>query len=173
MRANTKGSKLVEVKEGDCYISFDHGDQINLRILPEISDSKSVNYANENALGRTSPFSMFANGELRSIGWTCHFIIEKEEDAEENLIYLRMLQSACYPENNEGHPPPMCYLKCGTLLSADPLCAVLKSYSVKFDTSVPWHEETMLPYKFSVDLQFDIVYNLNDIPIMSDILGDY
>lgn len=173
MRANTPGSKLNSLSYSEeCYIKVDDV-EIEMKILPEISDGKSVNYANENAIGRTSPYSIFANGELRSIGWTCHFIIEKEGDAEENLQDLRRLQSACYPTTQEGHPPPICHLKCGQILSKDELCAVLKSYSIKYDTNVPWHQETMLPYKFSVDLQFDVVYNLSDIPISSDILDDF
>lgn len=171
MKATNEGSELLLVAD-ECYIDIE-GLIIDMDILPDISDSKSVNYSNENAIGRSSPFSIFANGELRTISWTCHFVIQKEGDPEKYLEYIRAIQSACYPTTQTGHPPPLCRLICGKLLSGtEPVCCVLKNYSIKYDTNVPWHEETMIPYKMDIDLQFDVVYEQADIPISSDILSD-
>jgi hypothetical protein len=52
------------------------------------------------------------------------------------------------------------------------LCAVMKSYSVKFDTSVPWDEINFMPYKLDVDMQFDVIYDQSDLPGAETILTD-
>jgi hypothetical protein len=169
MKATIPGGDLNPVS--GCYIEVGP-ELIPMGILPDISDTKSVNYANENAIGRTAPFTLFANGELRSVSWTCHFIVKKKSDIQKYLGYIRTLQSACYPENQEGHPPPICRLQCGKILSAESLCAVLKRYSIKFDTNVPWDETDLIPYKLDIDLDFDIVYDQSALPIASDIMGD-
>ena len=90
------------------------------------------------------------------------------------------MQSAVYPRDSYGSPPPLCKLKCGDLLASNEteVCAVLRSYSVKYDTSVPWFTEQenpqlaarLVPYKIDVDLQFDVVYNQTSLPTSSKIL---
>jgi len=170
MKATIPGGNLVELD--DCYISVD-GVAVIMDILPDISDSKSANYANENAIGRTAPFVVFSNGELRTISWTCHFIVKKDGDIEKYMGYIRALQSAVYPQNEIGYPPPICRLYCGNLLSTNELCAVLKSYTIKFDTTVPWDEDSKIPYKLDIDLQFDVVYNQTELPVSNNILKDF
>ena len=49
---------------------------------------------------------------------------------------------------------------------------MLKSYDIKYDTSVPWDEETFLPYKFDLSLTFDIIYNQSSLPNADLILQD-
>lgn len=168
-RATILGGDLNDID--DCYIDVDSA-RIPMTILPDISDGKSANYTNENSLGRTTPFIVFANGELRTISWTCHWIIKKSDDPDLYLGYIRRLQSAVYPTDQVGHPPPLCKIKCGKILSSGELCCVLKSYSIKFDTSVPWDESILIPYKLDIDLQFDVVYDQSNLPIASTILED-
>lgn len=168
-RATILGGDLNEID--DCYIDIENR-IIPMTILPDISDSKSANYTNENSLGRTTPFVVFANGELRTISWTCHWVIKKSDDPDLYLGYIRTLQSAVYPTDQVGHPPPLCKIKCGKILSSGELCCVLKSYSIKFDTSVPWDESILIPYKLDIDLQFDVIYDQSNLPIASTILGD-
>jgi hypothetical protein len=102
--------------------------------------------------------------------------------------YIRAVQAAVYPfdskDSNLGGnvagnggapyaPPPVCKLQCGDLLSkVGPINAVLKSYSIKFDPSVPWDEKTYLPYKFDLDLSFDVIYNQSDLPGANRIFND-
>jgi hypothetical protein len=169
-KATIPGGDLNDIPN-ECFIRVEDF-EIPMTILPDISDGKSANYTNENSLGRTAPFTVFANGELRTVSWTCHWVIKKSEDPNQYLEYIRALQSAVYPTNQVGHPPPLCKIKCGKLLSNEELCCVLKNYSIKFDTSVPWDEETLLPYKLDIDLQFDVVYDQSNLPIASTILGD-
>jgi hypothetical protein len=176
MKATLTGGDLTTIF--DCYIQI--GDKIiDMKILPDISDSKSVSYPDENAIGRSMPFKSFQNSENRSISWTAHFVVAKFGDSDTILENLRAIESATYPrkgnESTPYSPPPICRLKCGSLLSHEkPLCAVMKSYSVKFDTSVPWDtlNGSFLPYKLDVDMQFDVVYNQSDLPGSELILRD-
>lgn len=153
------------------------GGKVTMKILPDISDSKSASYADESAIGRTMPFKTYQYSENRTIGWTAHFVVERKEDIKEIFANLRLLESCVYPENltlggATYRPPPICQLRCGGLLGpAGPaIYAVMKSYSVKFDTSVPWDQDTFMPFKLDVDMQFDVVYNQTELPGSSQIL---
>ena len=170
MKATVNG-KLRNIP--NCYIKI-QGKEIPMNILPDISDGKSAVYNDEPVIGRSFPMKTYSHSDNRSINCTAYFMSTSEDDIENNLMYLRLIESAVYPRDKDFQPyapPPVCALKCGSLL--DPvmgkikpqdMCAVLKSYSVKFPTDVAWHEETNLPYKFSVDMQFDIVYESSSLP---------
>ncbi len=166
--------KNKEEKDCLCWIKI-HEIQIDMDILPDISDSKSANYANETGIGKASPYNIYSYSEVRSIGWTCHFVIqsiknENSKSAEKIMSNIRLLQSACYPQDDNGYPPPICTLRCGDLLSNEEegICAILRSYTVKYDTSVPWNTHTdegvFLPYKVDIDLTFDVAYNALNLP---------
>jgi len=155
------------------------GRKVVMKILPDITDSKSASYADESAIGRTMPFKTYQYSENRTIGWTAHFVVERAEDVREIFENLRVLESCVYPENLSlgdatYRPPPICQLRCGLLLgsASTPVYAVMKSYSVKFDTSVPWDQDTFMPFKLDVDMQFDVVYNQTELPGSSQILND-
>lgn len=180
MKATLPSGVLVPLQ--NCYIDIPVLDsRITMNILPDISDSKSASYPDESAIGRSTPFKSFQNSDNRTVSWTAHFMVCKEGDQETIMDYLRLIEACTYPltqEDNTGGapyaPPPICKLRCGELLSSmdgDDLCAVLKSYSVKFDTSVPWDEETYVPYKMDVDMQFEIVYDQSNLPGAEQIVG--
>ena len=150
---------------------------IYMNTLPDISDSKSASYADESAIGRTMPFKTYQYSENRTVSWTAHFVVNQKSDIDTIFGYLRLLESCVYPESPSDNgapyrPPPICSLRCGGLLSGSgsPLYAVMKSYSVKFDTSVPWDQESFMPFKLDVDMQFDVVYNQTELPGSSMIL---
>lgn len=159
----------------DCYIAcYDLGFQINMKILPDLSDSKSANYADETAIGRSFPIKNYSYSENRSISWTIHMMVCKEGDQEDMMIDLRNLEACVYPTNDETPyaPPPICHIRCGDLLAKDKeLCCVLRSYSVKFPTDVAWDEIGYIPYKLDVDLTFEVVYNSTELPYASDIVA--
>ena len=46
----------------------------------------------------------------------------------------------------------------------------MKSYNIKYDTSVPWDEDTMLPYKFDIDMQFEVIYDQSELPNSKNII---
>ena len=166
-----------------CYIDIDDlGVTIPMYILPDISDSKSVSYPDENGIGRSMPFKSFQNSENRTISWTAHFIITNNNasgggvSADDLVTWLRAIEACADPQDQNTNgapyaPPPICKLQCGRLLSEEKeICAVLKNYSVKFDTTVPWDQQSFMPYKLDIDMQFDVVYNQSDLPGASQIM---
>ena len=174
----------------DCYISIprfknpEYYDPylrdtslIPMRIIPDISDSKGAQYSDEPIFGRSSPMKTYSHSENRTISWSATFIVCRELDPLINLSYLRAIQSAVYPRvENIGSapyaPPPVCFLSCGKLLDDDSgVCAVLRSYTVKYPTDVAWDEATKIPYKFSVDMSWDVVYKSDNLPGQNKILG--
>lgn len=176
MKATLPSGDLVPIE--NCYIDIRELDtKIVMQITPDISDSKSASYPDENAIGRSMPFKSYQASENRSISWTAHFQVCKTGDQEKIIGWLRAIEACTYPrmEGTGGapySPPPICHLKCGELLGNKELCAVLKSYSVKFDTSVPWDEISYIPYKLDVDMQFDVVYNQSTLPGANQIMRD-
>jgi hypothetical protein len=174
MRATLADGQLISIP--NCYVHIstpDGGTDILMQSLPDISDGKSATYADESAIGRSTPFKTFSNSDNRAISWTAHYIVTKKSDIKLFFSYIRAIQSAVYPfDNRDGTtggapyaPPPICQIECGKLLSnSGPLNAIMKNYSIKFDTSVPWDEETLLPYKFDIDMTFDVIFNQSNLP---------
>lgn len=145
--------------------------------LPDISDKKSAKYNDETAIGRTAPFKVYANSENRTISVDCHFYVQEQSGPQsaqaikETLYWLEAHVYPKKPENGTYSPPPMMEIKCFSLLSEDPLCVVLNSYNVKFDPQVPWDEDTGIPYKLDVTLDFEVVYQSSDMPYAEDIVA--
>lgn len=168
----------------NCYIVIpEFGIKIFMTNLPEISDSKSATYPDEQGMGRSTPFKSYQSSENRTISWKATFYIQKRaadgspNNANTILAYLRALEACTYPREATSVspylPPPICKLRCGQLLARnEEISAVMKQYSVSFDTQVPWDEETYLPYKLTVDLSFDVVYDQFLLPGAEKILND-
>lgn len=150
-----------------CRIITPYG-TIRLKILPEISDSKTANYQNETVAGRSSPVTTYSHSEPRTISSELTFMVTKCQDICDNLTYLRLIESLVYPNDGVGMlpytPPPVCKFICGKLLGDGGVCVILKSYSVKFPTDVAWDVETYLPYRFTVSCQWEVVYACRDLP---------
>jgi hypothetical protein len=140
-----------------------------LKVLPDITDTKSASYNDETVIGRSSPLKTYAQSDNRSITMQIHMVVSEPNDIEYNLVALRAIQSATYPQIGENGapfvPPPVCRMKCGRLLSAgSELCVILKNYSVKFPTEVAWDEATFVPFKFDIETSWDVVYKSADLP---------
>lgn len=150
--------------------------------LPDVSDSKTAMYNPEPIIGRSVPLYTYSHSGDRTINLQIHFFVIEPGDADKNLLSLRVLQSAVYPrEDSSGTypylPPPVCRLKCGSLLTSDQshLCVIMQSYNVKFPTEVAWHESntglsTFCPYRFDVDTTWLVVYSSEDLPFQSRIV---
>lgn len=163
---------------GDCYLIIPCEDakgceggefKLTFNNLPEISDSKSVSYADEIVIGRASPLKTYSQSDNRTIGLTIHLLVTHPNDVTYNLNALRAIQSAAYPREGANGapfiPPPICRLKCGSLLSVSgELCLVLKQYDVKFPVEVAWDETTFVPFKFDITTTWDVVYKSADLP---------
>jgi len=174
MKATLPNGALKPIS--NCYINVDNLKQIEMKILPDISDSKSASYADETAIGRSFPIKNYSYSENRTISWTVHFMVCEEGDQAIIMDNLRLFESCVYPTQEKAPyaPPPICRIRCGHLLSRDgELCCVLKSYSVKFPTEVAWEElgNMYLPYKLDVDLQFEVIYDSKCLPYASDIVA--
>jgi hypothetical protein len=178
--ATNSSGELQELKQ--CYIKVPGFGEVILKVLPELSDSKGAAYNDEPILGRTFPLKTFSHGENRTISMNCTFIVTAKKDILENLNYLKALESAVYPRNDKNgvnpfKPPPVCEIKCGSLLASNkdgtglPLCAVLKNYSISYPPDVPWDQDYYLPYKFTVNLQWEVVYKTEDLPGQEQILN--
>jgi hypothetical protein len=165
MRA-TNGGLLAPLS--DCEIVIPGAGIIHPRILPELSDQKGANYVDEPVMGRSSPPQIYSYSEKRVFGITLHFFAETSKQSLENLKELRWIQSALYPRSDSGSapfaPPPICTIKCGRIFADAPLCVILKNYSVKYPTDVPWDETTYLPIKFDVDTSWEVVYKVTSLP---------
>ena len=161
-----------------CYIVTPDG-TINLKIVPEITDSKSANYQNESIIGRSNPVTNYAYSEPRTISTELTFMITTCQDITDNLTYLRLIESLVYPGAGNGGapylPPSVCKIKCGKLLGDDGVCVVLKSYSVRFASDVAWDAATYLPYKFTVSCQWEVVHACSQLPTncMIRVAGNY
>lgn len=153
----------------NCYIDIPGFRKVIMDNLPDISDGKSASYTPTTIIGRSTPLTTYSHSDTRNISWAMHLFVKSAEDINANLEILRVLESCTYPRNNGGpgpySPPVICKIKCGDLLSVgSPLCAVLKSYSVKFPTDVAWDSDKLTPYKIDLDLSFEVVYSSNDLP---------
>lgn len=176
MKATQKG-KLQVLPDAYITIPVSGGSSytVKLRSLPEISDSKQSVYNNEPIIGRSIPLYTFSHSGDRQIHMQLHFYVTEVPDIDRNLNDMRAIQSALYPSPGENgapvQPPPICTIRCGQLLAKyDPLCVVLQSYSLKFDASVTWDEDTYCPYKFDMDTSWLVVYTSSDLPFQSRIV---
>jgi hypothetical protein len=147
--------------------------------LPDISDSKTVDYHSENIPGRSSPMKIFHASNDRTIQITLHCTVVMQSDILKYLTWKRALESCLYPTNAEDGmapfgPPKVCKIQCGLFLAQAtsgknsqpaPVCAILKSCSTKAGTDVAWDEATYLPWKFSIDTSWDVVYASTQLPV--------
>jgi hypothetical protein len=158
----------------DCYVNVPGYGQIKMHSLPDISDSKSAIYHDEVVMGRALPLKTYSHSDNRNISLQLHFFVRKQSDILTNLGALQALESAVYPREGQANapyvPPPICKIKCGSLLAKNELCVVLKNYSVRFPTDVAWDLNTLIPYKFDVDTNWEVVYVTSDLPGQSRIL---
>lgn len=174
--ATLKGGALVPIR--GCYVVIpcegcERGKSefvLTFKVLPDISETKSVSYNDETVIGRASPLKTYSQSDNRTVSMQIHMVVSSESDIEDNLKALRAIQSAAYPRTGGKSgapfvPPPICRMKCGRLLSeGKELCVILKSYSVKFPTEVAWDEQTFVPFKFDIDTSWDVVYKSADLP---------
>ncbi len=172
-KATIKSAKLNPIN--NCFINIPGFGQIIFDNLPEITDSKSVSYNDEPLIGRSQPLKTYSHSDNRVISMTLHFIATGQTDILSNLEKLRAIESASYPkyETTSGapyEPPVVCIIKCGRLLDDNPLCVVLKNYSIKFPTDVAWDAETLLPYKFDVETTWETVFSSSALPGQENIL---
>lgn len=170
MKATENGS-LKEIK--DCYVEI-KGSKIYMNSLPDLSDSKSAVFNDETAIGRSTPIKTFAHSDARQISLTIHMYGSDLDEIDANISHLANIESAVYPQKefDPFSPPPICKIKCGRTLTpgydatGEPLCVILKSYSIKFPREVVWVDVYggLFPVQFDVDTTWEVVYASSDLP---------
>lgn len=161
---------------GKCEIQTACG-CITLKILPDITDSKSATYVNDPAPGRSTPMTTYAYSDPRTISTELHFMTTVQEDIQDNIKAIRIIQNLLLPGPSTGiapfTPPPVARFICGVLMDGtDGLCVVLKNYSIRYPTDVAWDIATFLPYKFSISCQWEVVYACSKLPTNKCVAGD-
>jgi len=146
---------------------------IELKILPEVTDTKKASYADTSIIGRSNPIKTYSHSDNRIVTVRLHFLSIKWTDLEENRSNLWAIQSAVYPrEGTPYKPPPVCKLRFGSLLGGPvgggtptgtdgTVCAVLENYSVSYPTNVAWvpiDTRNMYPVYFQVNTSWHVVY---------------
>lgn len=177
MKATNSTGALLPIP--NCTINIPGCRTIELNALPDVSDTKEAQYNDEPIIGRAFPLKTFSHSENRVINMTLHFFILNPADVTLRMDNLRAIQSATYPRdgvsgNTPFIPPPVCQLQCGRLLGDRPVCAVLRSYSVKYPIDVVWteYEGAYLPIKFDIDTQWQVVYRSDRLPGQQNIYED-
>jgi hypothetical protein len=147
------------------------GHTINLRILPEISDTKKATYADQTIIGRSFPIKTYSHSDNRVITMKLHFLVVKKSDIQKNIDDLRAIESATYPRKGDPYlPPPVCKINCGKMLGEQALCVVLENYNVSFPTNVAWDKDTLCPYYFQVSTTWHVVYSSSSLPNQDKIM---
>ena len=145
--ATSSGGQLKTLND-NCWVSIPNYGKIQLKILPEISDSKKATYADTIVIGRSTPIKTY--------------LVVQQSDIQTNIKYLWAIESAVYPRlgqnSNPYTPPPVCQIQCGQMLGDAPLCVILDNYNVSFPTNVAWDKDTLLPYYFEVTTSWHVVY---------------
>jgi hypothetical protein len=167
---------------GECKIVTPCG-TICLKILPDITDSKTAQYVNEPIPGRSTPLISYAYSDPRTISTELHFMITKFSDIQENMRNLRIIQNLVYPGASAAAapftPPPVVKFVCGSLMDGGPasagggVCLVLKSYSVRYDPGVAWDPTTFLPYRFTISCSWEVVYSCINLPSNRCVAGGF
>ncbi len=161
--------QYTELGGGKCEIQTPCG-CITLKILPDITDSKSATYVSDPAPGRSSPMLTYAYSDARMINTELHFMITVFEDIEENLKNIRIIQNLVLPGGPSGiapfTPPPVVRFICGSLMDGpEGLCLILKNYSIRYPTEVAWDYVTFIPYRFSISCSWEVVYPCEKLPV--------
>lgn len=168
MRGTNSNGGLAVIP--NCSVIIPGAKTITFNALPELSGAKNAVYNDEPIIGRATPLKTYSHSDNRAINLTFHFFVIEPADINARLSDMRALDSATYPRIDSSGapfiPPPVCQLQFGRLLGDNPVCAVLKSYSVKWPTDVVWLEDNgiYLPMKFDVDTQWDAVYRSDQLP---------
>jgi hypothetical protein len=165
----------VMVPIDNCTVTIPGVGTLKPRILPDITDTKSATYNDEPVIGRSFPIKTYAHSDNRSISMIWHIVIVNAATLTEAIRQLSAFQSCVYPRTTTGqtpyNPPVICTISCGAMLcdysnTATPsaLCVVLKNYSVSYPTDVAYDASNMIPLKFDIHLQWEVVYATSKLP---------
>ena len=158
-----------------CNIAIPGYQTIQLKILPEITDSKSAKYADEPIIGRSTPLKSYAYSDNRVLSMKLQFQSITKSELTENIKHFYALSSLTYPRKSTANgpyaPPPICQFNCGSLFGTKPLCVIMDNYSLSIPTDVVWDDEILVPYYFVINTSWHVVYSSRSLPNQEDILS--
>lgn len=164
--ASQSGGELNLISKDLCWIEIPDPTnaivpyKIYPRILPIISDQKSAEYVDTAIPGRSSPMKTYAHSSNRAITMQLMFLTVTPDDLKRNLQDLYAIMSAEYPRDGDPYKPPViCQVSCGEMISKKPLCCILRSYTANYPDNVAWDEKTLVPYFFTVNTSWEVVYS--------------
>lgn len=174
MRA-TFNSGLLDTLNNKCTLDIPGFNTIQIKILPEVSDSKSARYVDDPVIGRSTPYKTYAHSDNRVLGIKFHFQAVVRAELGEIAQNFYAISSLTYPRKGSANgpyaPPPICKFSCGKLLGTSPLCLVLDNYSLSIPTDVVWDDETLIPYYFMLQTSWHVVYASSNLPSQERIIG--
>ena len=171
---------LLEIP--NCYIQIPGYGPLYFYALPEVTDNKPAIYNSEPVIGRAVPITTYSHSDNRKISFTIHLYVTTPMDIQRNVLILRALQSLTYPTGGTKSlpytPPPICKMKCGSMLGDDGLCCVLENYNLNLPTDCVWDTvvfegsagETLMPYRLDVQTNWIAVYQSTDLPTQDRIM---
>jgi hypothetical protein len=184
-RATTQGVGTLRIIP-DCFLKIPRIGEIKFTAMPAITDSKGASYNPQNIIGRSMPLLTYSHSEVRTIGLEIPLMSTGSQDSGpaggglvpgtvgSNLRILRAVQSTLYPANKGENgapyaPPVVCELRCGRMLAGGPgssksVCVVCTKCSVKYDKNLPFDPKTLLPHKFTISTNWNVVYSSSDLP---------
>lgn len=167
------------LKPIDCSVTIP-GVEKPLRpyVMPDISEGKGATYADEPVIGRSFGVKTYGHSDNRNITMNWHVVIMDEDSKKEAIRQLNAFRSCVYPvDGNSGAsyaPPPICKIECGekTRGTKDEksVCVVLKTYNVSFPIDVAHDPVSLLPYRFDISLNWDVVFPTSKLPGQSMII---
>ncbi len=169
------------LKPIDCTITIPGVDkELKPYVLPDISEGKAASYADEPVIGRSFPVKTYGHSENRTINMKWHVIMMDDDSKTEAIRQLNAFRSCVYPVEGGGGspyaPPPICTIDCGEMTrgtkDSTSVCVVLKSYNVSFPTDVAYDPDSLIPYRFDIDLVWDVVFPTSELPGQDKIIGE-
>lgn len=158
-----------------CRIDIPGHSPIQLKILPEVTDSKSAKYADEPVIGRATPLKSYSYSDNRVLSIKLQFMAVSRFDMLENIRHFYAISSLTYPRaataNGPYAPPPICRFRCGSLFGREPLCVIMDNYSLSIPTDVVWDDDLLVPYYFAISTNWHVVYSSARLPNQEDILS--
>jgi hypothetical protein len=157
------------------FVDFSGLSFINLKIMPEISMSGAAKFNDETVIGRGAPIKTYANTDNRVLNMKLTFFAATRAELIENSTNLYLLRSALYPSDGALSPyipPPVCQINCGQFISKNTVCAVLENLNEHMPTDVVWDDDLLIPYYFTVDTTWHLVYASTNLPNQNKILAN-
>lgn len=154
-------SEAPRLIEKDCFLRVaGGGGTIYFQMMPEITDSKSVNWNMVDVVGRSHPLLGYTSSSCRTFSFSLEFFAHASQRDNRPISQIKqeidLLMSLTYPDYGSGSvlPPKKCILKLGNMVVFP---VVAQDISVTYHTL--WDKASGLPIHASVSCTFIEAHN--------------